>query len=66
MNSLLCQYSPQDLEFDPQVGYAAPHGSSDRTYAHGVQRNVDQPRYMYPPEKYAQTAAAWNDNHLTC
>jgi len=40
------------------VGYAAPHGSSDRTYAHGVQRNVDQPRYMYPPEKYAQTAAA--------
>jgi len=40
------------------VGYAAPHGSSDRTFAHNVQRNVDQPRYMYPPEKYAQTAAA--------
>ncbi|XP_005097410.1 uncharacterized protein LOC101847652 [Aplysia californica] len=40
------------------VGYAAAHGSHERTYAHHVQKNVDQPRYMYPVEKYAQSSAA--------
>jgi len=38
------------------VGYAAPHGGYERTFSHPVQKNVDQPRYMYPAEKYAQAA----------